>query len=235
MRKIVGLVFFVLSGLSSAVAQSFEVAPLQEVYKGFIGETMKIPVRFTNTTEKPLILIVRKLNSTLGGTQNNYFCPDNSCPDQKSDEAILKLDPHESLNTFQIALEAGLASGISSAKYIVINRSNLSENVEFELHFAVEERTSKEDIYISPHITLHDLYPNPATDFAYVNYSIQSDDVVARIIIHNILGNPMDAYDLPPSENKVKIRVESLNAGIYFYTLYLDNEGVMTRKLIVRK
>ena len=57
----------------------------------------------------------------------------------------------------------------------------------------------------------------------------------AKIIIHNILGSPIDEYSLPSAENRVKIRAESMGAGIYLYTLYLDNEGVITRKLIVKK
>ena len=48
-------------------------------------------------------------------------------------------------------------------------------------------------------------------------------------------GNIVGEYDLNPSETLLRIKTEDLNAGIYFYTLYLDNESVMTRKLIVKK
>jgi len=216
-------------------AQSFEIGALQDVYKSYIGETLKVPVRFTNHTDKPLTLMIRRVSSALGGTQKNYFCPDNNCLDQRVEDVAVRLEPHQTLSDFQIALDAGLANGISSVKYMVFNRYNPAETFEFELNFAVEERSSKEDIYASPHIILHDVYPNPVVDYAYVNYNIINDDVAAKIIIHNILGNPIEEYNLPAGENKVKIRAESMNAGIYFYTLYLDNEGVMTRKLIVKK
>jgi hypothetical protein len=234
MKQILWLVYFTCFTFE-VYAQSFELGALQDVYKGFIGETLKVPVRLRNNTEKPIILIVRRVNSTLGGTQKNYFCPDNNCLDQKVEDVIIKIEPHETLTTLQIALEAGLANGISSVKYLVFNKSNLTENIEFDLNFAVDERSTKEDIYSSPYITLHDVYPNPVTDYAYVNYDIINDEVKAKIIIHNILGNPIDEYNLPSAENRVKIRAESMNAGIYFYTLYLDNDGVITRKLIVKK
>lgn len=216
-------------------AQSFEVGALQEVYKGYIGETVEVPVRLTNTTDKPLTLIVRRVTSTLGGTQKNYFCPNNDCLDENSEQVVLRLQPGETVSDFAITLEAGLASGISSVTYAVLNRYNSAENLEFDLNFSVEERSAKEDIYSSPHIVVHEVYPNPVVDYAYINYVKLNDDVEAKIVIHNILGNPIDEYSLPSGENKVKIRAESLSAGIYFYTLYLDNEGVMTRKLIVKK
>jgi hypothetical protein len=104
-----------------------------------------------------------------------------------------------------------------------------------DLNFSVEERTSKEDIYASNHIILHDVYPNPVVDYAFVNYDLLNDAMEAKIIIHNILGNPIEEYSLPSTENRVKIRADAMDAGIYFYTLYLDNEGVITRKLIVKK
>jgi hypothetical protein len=226
----------ILSWLTADLrAQSFEIGALQDVYQGYIGETVKVPVRLTNHTDKPITLVVRKVSSTLGGTQKNYFCPDNSCLDQKTEDVVLRLEPRQTITDFQIALDAGLANGASSVKFAVFNRFNSSETLEFDLNFAVDERSSKEDIYASPHIIVHDVYPNPVADYAYVNYLKLNDDIEAKIIIHNILGNPIDEYKLPSDENRVKIRAEALTAGIYFYTLYLDNEGVMTRKLIVKK
>jgi hypothetical protein len=231
------LLSFALSFLMTVgvYAQSFEIGTLQDVYQGYIGETVKVPIRLTNHSDKPLTLVIRRVSSSLGGTQRNYYCPDNNCLDQKTEDFVLRLDPRETLSNFQIALDAGLANGISSVKYVVFNRNNSAENLEFDLNFAVDERSSKEDIYSSPHIIVHDVYPNPVVDYAYVNYMKLNDEVEAKIIIHNILGNPIDEYNLPSDENRVKIRAESMNAGIYFYTLYLDGEGVMTRKLIVKR
>lgn len=234
MRRLLWLVFFCFLAFELA-AQSFEVGDLQDVYKGHIGETLKVPLRFTNTTEKPLTLIIRRLSSNLGGTQRNYFCPDNDCLDQRVEDFIIRLEPRQTLTDFQIALDAGLANGISSVKYIVFNRLNSSESLEFDVNFAVEERSAKQDIFTHPQIVLHDVYPNPVVDYAYVNYDMANDEMEAKIVIHNILGNAIDEYNLPAAENRVKIRAESMNAGIYFYTLYLDNEGVVTRKLIVKK
>lgn len=234
MRRLVSLFFFCFLATGLA-AQSFEVGEVQDVYRTYIGETVKVPLRLTNTTEKPLSLIIRRISATLGGTQKNYFCPDNNCLDQRIEDFVVRLEPRQSLADFVIALDAGLANGISSVKYVVFNRNNSAESYEFELNFAVEERSSKQDIFTHPQIVLHDVYPNPVVDYAYVNYNMINDDVEAKIIIHNILGNPIDEYNLTASENRVKIRAESMSAGIYFYTLYLDNEGVVTRKLIVKK
>ena len=234
MRHLLWLIFL-WSLAFELPAQSFEMGALQDLYRGHIGETVRIPLVLKNTSDKPLYLTIRRVSENLGGTQRNYFCLSNNCLDQQIADILIRLEPGQSLDNFDIALDAGLADGISSARYQVINRNNTAETVEFDLNFAVTERSSRDDVFSNPHIILHDVYPNPIVDYAYVNYQLINDEVDAKIVIHNILGNPIDEYILPSSENKVKIRAESMGAGIYFYTLYLDSEGVITRKLIVKK
>lgn len=216
-------------------AQTFEVAGLQESYKGFIGDLIQAPVRFKNNSDKPITLILRKVETQIGGTQKNFFCIDNDCLDQRTEDYILKIEPGQTIQNFSIGLEAGLVEGFSAVKYIVYNKSNPSENIQIELNFVVEGRPEKSNIYSSPFITIHDVYPNPVTDHANIDYQLHTDNVKTKIVIHNILGNALSEYELLFTEVKIKILAEQLSAGIYFYTLYIDNEGVMTRKLIVKK
>lgn len=216
-------------------SQGFELTGHQESYKGMIGETISAPLRFKNTSDKAITLIIRKIGSELGGTQKNYFCLDNNCLDQKVEDYIVRLEPGQSLSNFQIVLEAGLVSGESSVSYVAYCKSNPGNSVEFSLNFTVEEKPEKQNIYSSRFMTLHDVYPNPVVDHAIVDYRILNDQIKAKIVVHNLLGNVVGEYLLPSMENVVRFKTEDLSAGIYFYTLYIDNEGVMTRKLIVRK
>jgi hypothetical protein len=151
------------------------------------------------------------------------------------EDFIVKIEPGQVLNTFQVVLDAGLVSGESALRYIAYNKFNPGQSIEFDLNFIVEEKPEKQSIYSSRFVTLHDVYPNPVIDHAVVNYKVNKEDVEAKIVVHNILGNVVGEYNLPAMENFVRVRTDDLSAGIYFYTLYVDNEGVITRKLIVRK
>ena len=218
-----------------AYSQGFEIVSLQESYKGQIGETIKVPVRFKNTTEKTLTLIIRKVDGQIGSSQKHYFCVDNNCLDYRIEDYILKLEPGQILNSFQIALETGLVSEESVLKYVAFSKSNPNQAIEFELNFNVEEKAEKESIYSSRFVTIHDVYPNPVVDQAVVDYKILNDRIKAKLVVHNLLGNVVGEYSLPILENFVRVKTDDLSAGIYFYTLYVDDESVMTRKLIVRK
>jgi hypothetical protein len=216
-------------------AQSFEVLGLQESYKGSIGDLIRAPLNFKNKTDKTITLILRKVDTQIGSSQKNFFCPDNNCLDQRTEDYILKIEPGQTTENFSIGLEAGLVEGFSAIKYIIFNKSNPTESSQLELNFDVVGRPEKSSIYTSRFITIHDVYPNPVTDYANIEYRLHADQVKIKIVIHNILGNTVTQYDLSNAETKVKILAEQFNSGIYFYTLYIDNQGVMTRKLIVKK
>ena len=99
----------------------------------------------------------------------------------------------------------------------------------------MENEEAERIIYESRAIRINDVYPNPVTEFALIDYNVLDDNIEAKVVIHNVLGSIVAEYELPYLETRVKINAEEFNAGVYFYTLYIDNEGVMSRKLIVRK
>jgi hypothetical protein len=217
------------------IAQSFEVSGFQDTQKGKLGELIRAPLRIKNISEKPITLSIRRTESQIGTSQKSLFCPENNCIEITAEEYVVRLEPGQLLQNFSIGLEAGLAEGFSTLKILIHNKSIPTEYTTLDLNFLVEGKPEKSNIYSSRHITIHDVYPNPATNFASIDYTLHSDPHKTKIVIHNILGSPVKEYELSPFENKVKLSVEDLNTGIYFYTLYIDNEGVITRKLIVKK
>ncbi|HYG02351.1 MAG TPA: T9SS type A sorting domain-containing protein [Chryseosolibacter sp.] len=235
MLKILVSIWFLVMALGLN-AQSFEIINTPDAnITGFIGEIIKVPLHLKNNSDKTTTLVVRRVSAEIGSSQKNYYCIDDNCLDAKVDDYIIKLNPGETISSVNIALEAGLTHAISELRYVVFNKSNPADLYELNMNFSVDERTEKPTIYSSSAITLKDVYPNPIIDNAFVDYQISDDEIKAKIVIHNILGNIIETYPLLSSENKLKIRADGLNAGIYFYTLYIDNEGVITRKLVVKK
>jgi hypothetical protein len=114
-------------------------------------------------------------------------------------------------------------------------KGNAQAVQEKNVTVVVEERPTRTYVFQSKEITMHDVYPNPIQYQAFIDYKLHSESVKAKIIIHNILGKNMGEYELNTTENRLKIEVDDLLPGVYFYTLYLDNNGILTRKLMVRK
>ncbi|MBX2945955.1 MAG: T9SS type A sorting domain-containing protein [Cyclobacteriaceae bacterium] len=234
MKKTLLLAFILFWVSASARAQSFEVSGYLENHRGYIGDLIKAPIQIKNISGKAITLILRKDDSQIGSTQRSLICPEGNCEAGHPDDLTLRLEPGQSQNLV-LALDAGLVSGFSTVRYVILNKSNHLDASSLEINFSVEEKPVKSDLYSSRFITIHDVYPNPVSDFAHIDYRLLTDKVKAKILIHNILGSALSEYELPYLDNRVKIRAEEFTAGIYFYTLYLDNEGVMTRKLIVKR
>ncbi|MBK7652030.1 MAG: T9SS type A sorting domain-containing protein [Flammeovirgaceae bacterium] len=106
---------------------------------------------------------------------------------------------------------------------------------DYSVAISINEKLGKPVLFHSKDITIYDVYPNPVQDQAFIDYQVHNENVNAKLIIHNILGRPLDEYELYSSETLIKIQTEDYTSGIYFYTLYVDNNGILTRKLIIRK
>jgi hypothetical protein len=230
------LIWVLVLGWSSCFAQSIEFVDRQDTYSAAVSENLVIPLRIKNTSDKGQVYIIRKVYSDMGSSQKGYFCIGKDCLEHGMDEFSKRLEPGETLEGLAYTLETGMMTGQNSFKFEVFPRGNPSAAVEFNVAVSIEEKRTKSLVYQSKDITIHDVYPNPVSDQgAFIDYTIHNDAVKAKVVIHNILGRTMNETDLPNSETRIRIQSDDLATGIYFYTLYLDNDGVLTRKLIVRK
>lgn len=233
--KILGLFTIALLLSLSGKGQTFELLDRQEAFQMTIGENVRIPLKIKNSSEKAQFYIIRKVQSDLTATQKGYFCLDKNCLEPGISEFSKRLEPGETIQQLAFIVEGGMLTGSSTIKFQVFPRGVPQEAVDYTVMVNVLEKTEKPVIYQSKDITLQDVYPNPVQDHAYIDYRIHNENISAKLMIHNILGRPLNEIELPTSETRVKLQTEEFTSGIYFYTLYLDNNGVLTRKLIIRK
>lgn len=217
------------------LTQNFSLLDQQVNFQATVGETVRIPIKIKNTSEKPQFYIIRKLQSDLSSTQKGYFCLDKICLESGINEFSKRIEPGETLQQLVYVIEGSMLTSQNSIRFQVFPKSNPQEIEEYAVGIAINERTEKPALFQSKDITINEVYPNPVQDQAFIEYRLHNEDVKAKLVIHNILGKPMNEFDLPTSETRVKLQTEEFTSGIYFYTLYLDNNGVLTRKLIIRK
>lgn len=233
--KHLGLVGVLLFAVSFVSGQGFDLVDRTENYNANFSQSLKIPIKIKNSTEKAQFYVVRLISAELSGTQKGYFCLDKTCLESDVTEFSKRIEAGTTLEGLYYTLETGLIAGQYPIKFEVFARGNVQSSIRHSVNVYVEEKQSKSIVYQSKDITIHDVYPNPVVDQAFIDYKLHSENVKAKLIVHNILGSSMNNIDLPYAETKVKIQAEDLTPGVYFYTLYMDNVGVLTRKLIVRR
>lgn len=111
-----------------------------------------------------------------------------------------------------------------------LSKSNIS-NVLLEKNIA--EIVWQEDVlYEESGVKVSKVYPNPASEFAYIDYQI-NESIKAKVTIRNLLGRVMGEYELSKQDSQIKINTSEFESGVYFYTLSLGGKSVKAKKLIV--
>ena len=92
---------------------------------------------------------------------------------------------------------------------------------------------SKDYLYVTENLSISNIYPNPANDFATLDYSLSSNKEV-KVAFYNILGGRVADYELDSFDNQLRVQTRKWDNGIYLYQLMLDGKKVATKKLLVR-
>lgn len=230
------LVFSVLLSLGfDLAAQGFQLIDRQETIQAGLNEAVRIPIKIRNTSEKAQFYIIKKTSGDLGGSQKGFFCLDKNCLDQGIEEFSKRVEAGETLDRLVYVLESGLQASHITLKFDVFVKGKPNETQEQMVNVMVEEKQNRSLVFDSKEISVRDVFPNPVQHEAFVEYQLHQDHIKAKMVIHNILGKPMGEYEMPYHESKIKVLAEDLASGIYFFTIYLDGNGVATRKMIVRK
>ncbi|MDR2057624.1 MAG: T9SS type A sorting domain-containing protein [Dysgonamonadaceae bacterium] len=80
-------------------------------------------------------------------------------------------------------------------------------------------------------------YPNPFNQSTVIRYILPQTGRSAQIVISNTAGKIIRQIPLPNSGGTDSITIEggALSAGIYYYSLYVDNRLVDTKQMILTK
>jgi hypothetical protein len=163
------------------------------------------------------------------------LCLNDQCYDSKKDLAkvALKLAPGEIFTDLYLEFEMGITETRGSFDLFFVNAENIRENFVVEARYEVASGSNTE--FLHKDIKLSGIYPNPSNRVAQLDYELVNPKAKAKIAINSFIGNPITEYELDPDRNSLVINVTDFQPGVYFYTLFVDNKNVVTKKLQVKK
>ena len=99
-----------------------------------------------------------------------------------------------------------------------------------------ESINSEERLFSSDKLTVSNIYPNPADDFAQIKYDIssQSNFTEVKISFYNVLGGMVHDEVLDKDQTKSSISTKEWPNGVYLYQLSANGKSLVTKKLLVR-
>lgn len=234
------LIFFTwLWLLTPLIVEAQQVRVLSDgvEFRGDLGTTQRKTIILQNETNQVKTYLLKTLRGNIGSSQKVRICIGEQCYDPKKDLAKIKLtlEPGELLTDLYLDFEMGIAETKGSFDLSFVNESNLRDLFVVEARYEVDDPTIKVDEFDYKDIVLSDVYPNPSVRTAQFDYNLKNQSVKARIAINSFIGNPVADYELDPERNSLLISVSDFIPGVYFYTLFLDNKNIVTKKLVVKK
>ncbi|PWJ57101.1 putative secreted protein (Por secretion system target) [Dyadobacter jejuensis] len=143
----------------------------------------------------------------------------------------LSLQKPKTLNSFYRSLF--FSSDDSERGGVMV--SEISESNVERKSAPIEMNTNgEEQLFSNELITVSNVYPNPASEYAELDFTIQPNVREAKVIFYSILGSQMQEYNLKKSDRKIRINTREMPTGLYFYQLSLDGKKVATKKMLVR-
>jgi hypothetical protein len=219
------------------VAGAQQVRVLSEVveFSGEIGSSQRKTVILQNESNQAKTYFLKNVRGSVGSSQKVKICLGDQCYDSKKDLAkiSLKLAPGEIFTDLYLEFQMGIAETRGSFDLFFVNAENIRESFVVEARYAVESGSSTD--FLHKDIKLSEIYPNPSNQVAQLDYQLVNPKAKAKIAINSFIGNPISEYDLDPTRNSLVINVTDLQPGVYFYTLFIDNKNVVTKKLQVKK
>jgi len=224
------LVFPIYAG-----AQQVHVLSEGVDFSGKIGSSQRKTVILHNESAQPKTYLLRNIKGSVGSSQKMRICLGDQCFDPKKDLAkvMLKLAPGEIYTDLYLEFELGIAETLGSFELVFVNSEALRDFFVVEAKYSVSSE-SKTD-FSNKDVKLGDIYPNPSNRVAQLDYTVVNPKAKAKITVTSFIGNPIAEYDLDPTRNSLVIHVADFQPGVYFYTLFVENKNVVTKKLQVKK
>jgi len=122
--------------------------------------------------------------------------------------------------------------GESIITFVFFNIANVNDSAWIIVHFNAAPLGIKE--IASSNAEFSNPYPNPAINSTTFNYSLPKSTSSARIVLRNLLGSKVYESEINNLDGKLTLNTSNINEGIYFYSFYVNDKMVLTKKLIIR-
>lgn len=206
-------------------------------FNGDLGSTQTKTIILQNDSDQFKTFFLKNLKGNIGTSQNIKICIGDQCFNPRKDLSKVKLtlNPGEIVTDMYLDFDMGIAGTRGAFDLIFMNESNFKDVFVVKAVYEVKNSKTKVNEFDYKDMILSDIYPNPGNRIAQLDYEYKNPKVKAKITINSFIGNPIAEYELDPGRSTLLINISEYNPGFYFYTLFLDNKNIVTKKLQVKK
>lgn len=204
-------------------------------FNGKIGTSQRKSLILQNESNQRKEYNLRFLRGNIGTSQNIKICIGDTCFDPRKDLAKIKLNlkPGEIITDFYLEFDFGIVETKGNFELHFINPESNRDLFVIEAIYNASNPNADGNEVDHKDISIGSVYPNPSNRIAQIDYNFKNPRAAAKISINSFIGNPVAEFRLDPRQKTLVMNVEDLRPGVYFYTLFVDNKNIITKKLVV--
>lgn len=135
----------------------------------------------------------------------------------------------EVFNKFNALLNPGEYFNSGKVTFLFTVEGNEEESVSLTIHF--KNTKNNKTIIHSDEVSFGNPFPNPATDFVNLEYSIDVNES-GKIEFYNIIGEKILEKEILPTQKKTQVDLRDIPPGIYIYRINIQGIKLKDGKII---
>lgn len=246
MKKILLFLSFVVAIVFAGFSQGLELKDKNgnditnlslTVHGSPSASVIKAEVFLHNAMAETVEVWAKKIEEEIIPNTFNTFCWGNHCYTNTvfESEGGLSLDAEttSSSTDFYGEYYPEGNSGTTVIVYEFFSRNASFETVSVTVSY-VAEATSVSVPRLNQ-TRISDPRPNPARDFTLFDYHLPPDIRSARIVVRNLTGSSVLEVPIDPAGSRLRLETSNLNNGIYLYSFVVNDQVILTKKLVVSR
>ncbi len=179
------------------------------------------------------VKVRKKPISIVSGSENTFCWGTCYLPATMTSTMFVEIAPSDASREFIGEYKAKGNIGTSIVEYTFFDMSNPDDSVcvfvkyDCNMGSAVEANAPVA-------VEFSNAYPNPAGNFTTFSYSLPATGEQARLVVRDMLGGVVSNQLITERNGSIRLETGSLNDGVYFYSLLLNEQPYLTRKLIIK-
>ncbi|MBI9035481.1 MAG: T9SS type A sorting domain-containing protein [Bacteroidales bacterium] len=186
-----------------------------------------------NISDVSVDVKVLKVYEDIFDGSNNFYCWGSCFTESVFDSPTqIRINAGGETDEFSGHYKPNDAVGTSIIRYEFFTVNNPNDRVSYTVTFSSDPNVGYEDQFVTG--TKLQAYPNPASSNCKLVYELPQDVRTATLTVFNVLGHKVVELPLENNSGAKNLDVSSLNNGLYFYSVMINNELYGTKKLIVK-
>ena len=207
------------------------------VYGSPSASSIKGQVFLFNDSGSTVEVWARKTEEEVVPNTFNTFCWGDNCYENTVFESqgalTLAAGASSEANDFYGQYYPEGNSGTTIIEYEFFSRDESFETASVTVHYTADATSVFGPVSLQASIS--DPRPNPARDFTFFDYQLPPDTRNARLIVRNLTGLVVMEVPLPPSGSRLRLETNDLSNGIFLYSFVVNDQVILTKKLVVSR